>query len=166
MQIRHSVNKSGQSSSPFRSTYVVDAINKGIVAAIAHGQPVAAEPDDADEMVVVDFRNRHIQNIIELQRQPAQAEDNDHDNQHFYDLRSGARKEIKRRPDFSPSPSRTHLLLVFQQCYVPWILGIARSTGAPQAHRHLDVDKADDTEGNQILHKDQRVSERLQLIIR
>lgn len=79
-------------------TYVVDAINKGIVTAIAHGQPVAAEPDDANEMVVVDFRYRYIENIIELQRQPAKAKDNDHDDQHFNDLAGTEREEIKELP--------------------------------------------------------------------
>jgi len=73
-------------------TYVVDAINKGIVATIAHGQPVATEPDDANEVIVVDFRDRNIENIIELQWQPAESKDNDHDNKHFDDLQVGRKK--------------------------------------------------------------------------
>lgn len=101
-------------------TYIVDAINKGIVAAIAHGQPIAAKPDDANEVVVVDFRYRDIQNIIELQWQPAESKDNDHDNQHFDDLQASQKKEIKPSPDLhTTSTCKTHLLLVFQQRYVP-----------------------------------------------
>jgi len=122
-------------------------------------------------VIVVDFRDRNIENIIELQWQPAESKDNDHDNKHFDDLRVGRKKrklnckQICIRIPPSNSPQSTHLFLVFQQGYIPGILCIARGTSAPQTDSHLDVDKADDTEWNQILHKDQGVPKRLQLII-
>lgn len=61
-------------------THVVYAINEGIIAAVAHGKPVTAEPYDANEVIVVDFRYSHVQNVIQLQGQPAKAKDDHNDN--------------------------------------------------------------------------------------
>jgi hypothetical protein len=48
-------------------TYVVNAVNEGVVAAVAHCQPVAAEPDDVDvavpagaQGVADEFSPRHV----------------------------------------------------------------------------------------------------------
>lgn len=47
-------------------THIVDAINEGIIAAVAHRQPIAAEPHDAYKVIIIDFRYSHVQYIVEL----------------------------------------------------------------------------------------------------
>jgi hypothetical protein len=39
-------------------TYIVNAVDEGIVAAVAHGQPITTEPDDVDVAVPARDRNR------------------------------------------------------------------------------------------------------------
>lgn len=116
-------------------TYVVNAIDEGIVAAVAHREPVAAEPDYVDIAIRVDVHPGHLEDVVRLQGQPADAEQ-DHDNhQHLDDL-----------------------LLVPQQRLVAFVLGIAGRLGAPELHRHLDVDETDDAERDQELDHHQHVA--------
>jgi hypothetical protein len=42
------------------ATYVVNAVNEGIVTAVAHRQPIAAEPDDVDVSVPEGTQQLHI----------------------------------------------------------------------------------------------------------
>lgn len=81
--------------------------------------------------------------MVGLQWQPAHGEQDDDNDQHLDDL-----------------------LLVAQQCLVPLVLGIAGRLGAPQLDCHLDVDEADDTEGDGELHGDQHEAVDPHLLLR
>jgi hypothetical protein len=39
-------------------TYIVNAVDEGIVAAVAHGQPITTEPDDVDVAVPASSHNQ------------------------------------------------------------------------------------------------------------
>lgn len=59
----------------------------------------------------------------------------------------------------------TDLFLVLEQRYVTRVLCIARSVCTPQSNGHLYIDKAYHTKWHQILHKDQSITIRLQLLV-
>lgn len=36
-------------------TYVINSVNEGVIATVAHSQPVKTEPNDVDIAITVDF---------------------------------------------------------------------------------------------------------------
>ena len=58
------------------------AIYEGVVAAVAHGEPVREEEDEVDVFVVVYVWPPHADNEVEVVGQPAEGEDEDHHHQH------------------------------------------------------------------------------------
>lgn len=67
--------------------FIVDAVDEGIVATVAHGQPIAAEPDDVDVAVLVDGGEGDLKDLVQLQRKPADAEQQHDYDEHFDHLR-------------------------------------------------------------------------------
>lgn len=51
--------------------YIVNAIDEGVVAAVTHGQPVGAKPQNVYVFILVDILPGDVQHIIKLQREPA-----------------------------------------------------------------------------------------------
>ena len=63
-----------------------EAVDEGVVAAVAHGQPVREEEDEVDVVVVVDVRSPDTDNEVEVVGEPADGEDHHHQDQHLDDL--------------------------------------------------------------------------------
>lgn len=71
---------------PEPDTYIINSVDKWVVAAIAHGEPVAEEPNYVNVNILVDFGPGYVDNIIGLQREPADSKHNHDDNQHLDNL--------------------------------------------------------------------------------
>ena len=63
-----------------------EAVDEGVVAAVAHGQPVGDQEDEVDVLVLIDLRPGHAGQEVEVVGQPAEGEDQNHQDQHLDDL--------------------------------------------------------------------------------
>lgn len=66
---------------------IVDAVDEGIYATVAHREPIRAEKYDVDVSVFDHRRKCVTQKIEQLQWEPAQSEQQNNDYQHFNHLR-------------------------------------------------------------------------------
>lgn len=108
----------------FGKTHIAQQVDEGVVGAVGHSEPVAAEPDDVDVGIPavwywltrvlnregwylhIYLRNHLVQNIVELERQPGEGEESHHDHQHLNDLKQHYRDKN------SGTRSGHHLLLI------------------------------------------------------
>lgn len=141
-----------------RKTHVINAIDERVIAAVRHGKPITTQPNDVDVPVFVDLGPRYIEDIVSLQRKPSHAKRHDNYDKHFNDF-----------------------FLVLQQSNVPQILRVPGRLRSPKLNSHLEerenksmlsprptiifihqiylnINKADYTNWNDILHKNEYVS--------
>ena len=105
-----------------------EAVDEGVVAAVAHGQPVGDQEDEVDVFVLVDLGPTHAGYEVEVVGQPAEGEDDHHQDQHLNNF-----------------PLLHQILSVLAWCLV------ARGRGPPEPGGDGDVGVADDGEGHQVL---------------
>jgi hypothetical protein len=108
-----------------------DGVDEGVVAAVAHGQPVGHQEDKVNVLKIVYPRVAQKNNEIYLVWKPAEAEDDDNSDQH-----------------------EDHPLLVFQY---PLVLGMPTfswSNRLPQAERNTDVGVAHHKEWEDVFNDD------------
>ena len=106
-----------------------EAVDEGVVAAVAHGQPVGDEEDEVDVFEFVDLWPAHTDYEVEVVGQPAEREDHHHQDQHLDDF---------------PLPQQRLSVLA---------RGLDAGGGRPPEPRaDGDVGVADDGEGHQVLH--------------
>ena len=67
-------------------TPIHPAVDDGVVAAVAHGKPVARDPDGLDELERVNAWVRLAEQCDGVERKPAQTVDDHHCNCHLHQL--------------------------------------------------------------------------------
>ena len=108
-------------SKNFPQTYTVDSVDEGVVAAVAHGEPVEGNVHDVDIFPRVDGRMDDGGDKVDLPGRPAQDEHHHHDEHHVQDP-----------------------LLVLQDLVVSDPVCLAGGDGPPELHCHPDVGNHDD----------------------
>jgi hypothetical protein len=113
--------------------FAADGVDEGVVAAVAHGQPVGDQEDKVNVLEIVNPGVTEENNEIYLVWEPAEAEDDDNSDQH-----------------------KNHPLLVFQDPLVLGMSTFSRCNRLPQAERNTNVGIAHRKEREDVLNDDQK----------